>query len=126
MPVDYAIHAERQLVHSRAWGDVTDAELLDHQRRLALDPAFDSEFSQMLDFLGVTGVKAITADGIRDVAQRQLYGPRSRRAIVAAHPVIFGLARMFASYRDVARAEEQIRVFKRLEEAWTWLGISPV
>jgi hypothetical protein len=126
MPADYTIDTERQLVHSRAWGAVTNADLFDHQRRLALDPRFHRDCSQLLDFLGVTNYDAVTADGVRDVAQRHLYGPHSRRAIAAPDPASFGLARMFQTYRDMAGGEEQIRVFRSLRDAWEWLGLSPI
>ena len=126
MPADYEIDVERQLVHSRAWGHVTDTDLLEHQRRLALDPRFHSDFSQLWDLLGVTNYDAVTADGLKQGAKLHLYGPRSRRAIVATDLGSFGMARMFEAYRDIAGGKEQIRVFRRLEEAWAWLGISPI
>jgi hypothetical protein len=124
MPADYTIDAERQLVYSRGWGDLTDADLLDHQRRLALDPRFHPGFSQLIDFLDVTSAGAVTAEGVVEVAKRHLYGPNSRRALVATDLATFGLARMFEAYRDIAGGEEQINVFKRLDDAWAWLGIS--
>jgi len=125
MPVDYTIDAERQLVYSRAWGEVTDAELLDHQGRLALDPRFNADFSQLLDFVGVTSHGGLTASGIRAIAQRHLYGPHSRRAIATPDATGYGLARMFETYRDIAGGEEQIRVFTSLDDAWKWLGMAP-
>jgi hypothetical protein len=125
MPADYTIDVKRQLVHSRAWGHVTDTDLLEHQRRLALDPRFHPDFSQLWDLLAVTNHDAVTVNGVRDVAQRHLFGPHSRRAIVAADLGSFGMARMFEAHRDIAGGEEEIRVFRRLEEAWAWLGMSP-
>jgi hypothetical protein len=124
MPASYTIDAERQLVYSRGWGDVTDADLLDHQQRLALDPCFQPHFYQLMDFLGVTSA-AVTANGVRAVAQRHLYGPHSRRAIVASDLTSFGLARMFETFRDTAGGKEHIMVFRKLEDAWAWLGLSP-
>jgi hypothetical protein len=125
MPADYTIDAARQFVYSRGWGVLTDEDLLDHQQRLALDPRFHSHFCQLIDFLGVTSVDAVTANGVRAVARRHLYGPGARRAIVAPDLALFGLARMFESHRDAGGGEEQIRVFKSLGDAWAWLGRSP-
>jgi hypothetical protein len=125
MPSDYAIDAQRQLVYSRAWGGLTDADLFDHQRRLGLDPRFHPDFSQLLDFLGVTSSKGVTANGVKEVARRHLFGPHSRRALVASDPSTFGLARMFETYREIFGSEEQLKVFRSLEDAWAWLGISP-
>jgi hypothetical protein len=125
MPADYLIDAERQLVYSRGWGDLTDADLLDHQRRLALDPRFHPDLSQLLDFLGVTSSKGVTANAVKEGARRHLFGPHSRRALVASDPSTFGMARMFETYREISGSEEQIKVFRSLEDAWAWLGISP-
>jgi hypothetical protein len=99
----HVIDVERQLVYSRGWGDVTDADLLDHQQRLAQNPRFHSDCSQLWDFLG----------------------PSSRRAIVVQGSASFGLARLFENYRDLAGGKDQIRVFMSLESARAWLGISP-
>ena len=125
MPWDYVIFADKRLVYSRGWGDVTDADVLDHQRRLAEDPQFRNDFSQLIDFLGANSLKALTFDGIRKAAQRHVFGPGSRRAIVVSDAASFGLARMFKSYRDIAGGEEQVNVFRSLEDAWAWLGMSP-
>jgi len=84
MPWDYVIFADKRLVYSRGWGDVTDADVLDHQRRLAEDPQFRNDFSQLIDFLGANSLKALTFDGIRKAAQRHVFGPGSRRAIVVS------------------------------------------
>jgi hypothetical protein len=123
MPTNYGIDVEQQLVFSRASGDVTDAELFNHQSQLARDPLFHRDFSQLADFLGVTSSTGVTAKGIMRLAQEHLYGPSSRRAFVASDPASFGLARMFETYRDISQGEEQIRVFKNLKDARLWLGI---
>jgi hypothetical protein len=122
MPCDYAIDAERQRVWSRAWGDVTDADLLDHQRRLAQDPTFHRHFSQLIDFRAARSLQAVTPAGIRIAAKRHLFGQHSRRAIVTMDPLTFGLARMFQAYREIARGEEEIHVFRNMDDALVWLG----
>jgi hypothetical protein len=123
VPSDYVIDAEHRLVRSRLWGEVTDADLLDHQRRLAADPRFSSDFSQLIDSRDVTSAKEVTAFGIQNVARRHLYGPQSRRAIVANRPDVFGLGRMFEGYARASGSEETIRVFWILEDALAWLEV---
>jgi hypothetical protein len=123
MPSDYVIDTEYRLVRSRLWGDATDADLFDHQRRLAEDPQFSSDFSQLIDSRDVTSAKDITAFGVRSIARRRLYGPRSRRAIVAPKPNVFGLGRMFESYCKTSGGKEAIRVFWILADALEWLEV---
>jgi hypothetical protein len=123
MPSDYVIDIEYRLVRSRLWGEATDADLFDHQRRLAEDPQFNSDYSQLIDVRDVTSAKDITAFGVRSVAQRHLYGPRARRAIVASRPDVYGLGRMFASYCQTPDGEGAIRVFWTLADALAWLEV---
>jgi hypothetical protein len=123
MPSDYVIDAEHGLVRSRVWGAAADAELFDHQRRLAADPRFNSDFSQLIDSRDVTSTEGLTGSGIESVALRHLYGPRSRRAIVVSRPDTFGIARMFESYREISGGEEAIHVFWNLADALAWLEI---
>ena len=123
MPSDYVIDAEYRLVRSRLWGGVTDADLFDHQRRLAADPKFSSDYSQLIDCRDVTSAKEVTAFGIQNVAQRHLYDPHSRRAIVANRPDVFGLGRMFEGYSRGSGSDDTIRVFWVLEDALAWLEV---
>ena len=49
MPAEYRIDVERGLVLSRAWGVLTDHELLEHQRTLGADPDFYPALNQIFD-----------------------------------------------------------------------------
>jgi hypothetical protein len=125
MPSDYVIDTEHRLVRSRLWGVATDADLFNHQRKLARDPQFNSDFSQLVDAREVTSTKGLTGRGIENVARRHLYGPHSRRAIVVARPDTFGVARMFESYSEIAGAKEAICLFWNLADALAWLEVPP-
>jgi hypothetical protein len=102
---------------------VTDADLLDHQRLLAEDPKFNSDFSQLIDCRDVTSAKQVTAFGIQNAARRHPYGQNSRRAIVATRPDVLGLGRMIESYSQASGGEEAIRVFWILADALAWLEV---
>ena len=79
MPADYLIDRAIGVVFSRAWGVLTDADLLEHQRRLGLDPEFNPSWNQLFDFHEVTDVQ-VTAAGIRTLAERNLFRTGSHRA----------------------------------------------
>jgi hypothetical protein len=53
MPWNYRIDEERRLVITTAWDRLTVAEVVDHQRKLLNDPAFQRDFFQFLDFADV-------------------------------------------------------------------------
>jgi hypothetical protein len=117
----YQIDVARQLVISTASGVVTAEEILNHQRQLQNDPAFEPQFSQLVDLTPATKT-AIHAADVRLFAARTIFGPQSRRAFVAGGPVAFGLARMFELMRDKS-GDQGIRVFQSHDEALRWLNI---
>jgi hypothetical protein len=121
MPWSYAIDAERRLVLTRAWGELTGAEILEHQQQLSTDPQHDPSFSQLLDFTEVTTLDHVSAEAIRIASKLHLFGPGSRRALVIFGTVGYGLARMFETYRSLAGGREQIRIFTDLQDARAWL-----
>jgi hypothetical protein len=62
----------------------------------------------------------IDADGVRRLAQRSIFSPQSRRAIIMTSDAAYGLARMFEILREAA-GEHGIRVFRNLDEALDWI-----
>jgi hypothetical protein len=119
MPAFYKIDKERRLVLSSGAGTFTLADALGHQEKLAGDPDFDPSFSQLMDFSHITGFD-IDADGVRRLAQRSIFSPHSRRAIIMKSEAAYGLARMFEILREAA-GEHGIHVFRNLDEALDWI-----
>ena len=120
MPVLYTIDLERRLVSSSASGDVTASEVLDHQNRLMSDPDFDPTFRQIIDFSETKSV-SVSSDDIRRLAARNFFAHGSRRCIVAPTAEIFGLARMFQTFRELSGGEEEMQIFKDRKDALHWL-----
>jgi hypothetical protein len=108
-------------VLTRAWGDLTGDEILEHQARLLKDPRHDQSFSQLLDFTAVVTLNQVSTAAIRKASRTHLFGPNSRRALVMNGAAGYGLARMFATYRELAGGTEQIRIFNEMSDALTWL-----
>lgn len=123
MPAEYLIDRSIGVVFSRAWGVLTDADLLDHQRRLGQDPEFDPSLNQLFDFHEVTVVE-VTGIGIRTLAERNLFRAGACRAFTVRPGAValFGLMRMFqiltSEYPDELRVH-----FGDVREAQQWLGI---
>ncbi len=120
MPHSYVIDRERRLVVTTGWGEFTLETVLEHQSALSKDPAFDPSLSQLLDLSKVTKV-TIKSGEIRTAAARGIFAAGSRRAIVVPSPELFGLARMFATYRELYGGGEDLQVFTDKEEALHWL-----
>ncbi len=124
MPGYYTIDRERRLVISTATGDFTDSDLVGHEKVLRKDTAFDPSFDQLADFTGVTKVE-ITSAGLKTAAELHIFSAESRRAIVVASNEIFGLARMFQTFRDLSGGRERMEIFRNRDEALRWLGHPP-
>ncbi len=121
MPAAYCIDPDRRIVFSRAWGVLTDDDLMDHQFRLRSDPAFRPDFNQLFDFLGVTDAQ-ITPEGVRQLARRNAFGHQARRAFVVLSPLMYGMMRMFEILTSDDPDELRVQV-NNIQSAYAWLGI---
>jgi len=115
MPFYYKIDKESRLVMSTGSSVLTVADSLAHQDELLKDPDFDPTFSQLMDLTHVTKLEH-TSEDVRRVAQRSVFSPNSRRAILVTADVAFGVAREFEMLRETL-GETGIRVFRELDDA---------
>jgi hypothetical protein len=123
MPYNYRVDIERGLVITTAWGAVTGAEALEHQRKLLNDPAFERDFFQFIDVADVTEIHIDRAT-VAQLARIDVFSAKSRRAFFAPSLLAFGMSRMFIAFRQESGGQEQMSVFSDRKEALQWLGIS--
>ena len=119
MPAYFRIDKDRRLVMSTLSGVFTLADGLGHQEKLLKDLDFDPNFSQLLDCIHVTKLE-LGPEDVRRLAQRSIFSPDSRRAILVSNDMVFGFARMFVMFREAA-GEKGIRIFRDLDEALYWV-----
>jgi len=122
MPAEFTIYPQWGVVMSRGSGVFTHADFLDHMSRLLADPKFNPDFNQIVDCRAIAKME-LTSDQIADLAGKSIFGVRSRRAFVVSHEVQYGLARMFATYREI-KAGQEVMVFQEMPAALSWLGLS--
>lgn len=118
MPISYEIHAERSLVICHVSGVLSGEELLDHYRTLQDEP-LGPEYQQLAHLGDLIDVSASPLE-LKEAAAMQVFEPGSKRAIVAPDDLAYGMARIFAAYG--ALADQNISVFRSLEQAEQWLG----
>jgi hypothetical protein len=121
MPVSYVIDVEQRLVRSRAWGVLSDEDLITHYRAIAADPLFEPTFSQLGDLRDVTGV-SLNATTIRSESTLLVFDRAARRALVASSDLAFGISRMYAQQAEAA--PQNIQVFRDMREAERWLALT--
>src|SRR5260221_12834333 len=119
MPTSYKIDQARRLVLSEGSGLLPMPDLLAHQDNPAGDPDFSADYSQLYDLTQVTDVE-VTPNDLRRLAQRSVFLPNARRAVLVSSDVVFGLSRMFEMFRE-SLGETGIRVFRDHAEATAWV-----
>ena len=120
MPCHFFINPSERLVRATVSGAVTREDLHELRKRLMADPAFAPDLSVLIDVSDATS-EALAAADIQQLAHASTFARGARRAFVAPHPTMFGLARMIASYRDGNMGSEETAVFKHLADAEEWL-----
>ena len=95
MPVVLKIDPHRKVVHSTFYGRITDADLLGQRSRIAADPDFNPQFSDIVDFSDVTD-PAITEAAIAALAANPtLFSSSAIHIVVAPEGVMFQLGSKF-------------------------------
>lgn len=122
MPIRYVIDKERRTVFTTLYGTLTLKEGLDHHYRLGVDPDFDPSFNELMDG-GTLESISLNSSGIFELSGSCPFGPESKRAMYSTdRKLYYGLARMFQTLAGGRHGD--IKVFKQLDEALDWLGVS--
>jgi hypothetical protein len=122
MPFDYYIDTSHRLVATMVKGILTPFELLRHQDRVKDDPEFDPTFWQLHDVRNAdfTEVQPSCVEALAELAVPKR---GTRRAIVVGTAQAHELAQLFEGL--LAGTGEQIRIFRDLDAARTWLELPP-
>jgi NAD(P)-dependent dehydrogenase (short-subunit alcohol dehydrogenase family) len=124
MTIHYRIDASINRITTRAFGEVTIDEALQHFGELKADSSYEPGLDVLLDLIDCTTL--LDADQIRTAAARVTADLSTfrfgRLAMVVASEALFGTLRMFHSFSESAFLETQI--FRDRDEALQWLGES--
>jgi len=117
--VQYTIDKDRRLVIAIAPSVVGFEDVLVHMKEVAADPDFDPTYSHFIDFSAVKKMK-LNGEQVRELAKRDIFDSRAKRAAFAPQLVVYGLARMYALYRE-GFGGQKLRVFRNRNAALAWL-----
>lgn len=123
MSIRYRIVEAEALVVTTFAGRVTDAELLEHDRLIAADPAVPRGHRELVDLRAVTSVD-VSPEGLAALVERDARRPEiaeTRLAIVAPRDLAFGFGRAYQARSLASRPE--VEVFRTAEAAAAWLGV---
>ena len=121
MPADFFIDTRLGVVFTKATGHLSWSDVANHMDRLAKHPDFRPEFKQLADFRQVTTV-ALSHDELRRLAKVPVFDARAQRAFVVSGDLQFGIARTFATYRELAD-EVGVTIFRDMAQALAWLSL---
>jgi hypothetical protein len=116
----YLVDTSRSLVLSKAFGTLTDDDLLGHVRALRADATFHNRMFQIADFRDVVKI-AISSVGVRKLGALNPFGEGARRAVVVTTDFAYGMARMYEMIREPS--DDELEIFRTLEKAVEWLGL---
>lgn len=124
MPIKYSIDENLGVVFTTASEVLTEAELLEHKRKVISDPKFRPGFVELSDARSISDL-AISASGLeRFVAQDESDSERLKGyklAIVVSGALEFGMGVM---YEVMSRQNNKdVRIFRDMGLARDWLQI---
>lgn len=105
-------------------GEIDDAQLFDAYKKLMAADDYDPTLHHLAD------MRAVEKFGVTSAGLRQLVGSfinlnklglRTKLAIVTAKDDVYGMARMYQTFRS--NAPQDPRVFRDIKEAETWLAL---
>jgi hypothetical protein len=118
LPLTLRIDTAKRRVYAAGTGVLTVGDLFAAQTRLAADPSFDPNFSQLADFTETDRVEISTGEVVA-FAQRTVFSRSARRATVLHAPELIGLARMFGLIAGLSG--DAMAIFSHREVAEDWL-----
>jgi hypothetical protein len=132
LPIEMRVDRAAGVRYSTAFGVVTGREFFDTYATMAGAPDNDPTLNHLADFSNVSSfdvspeVLQRTAEAIAaridGALAKATVGPKV--AAVAPSDAVFGLLRMYQSYRELQRSPVRFRVCRTMEEAREWLGLT--
>ena len=118
MPLGFHIDTDRRVTFVRGWGTVTDADVRAHATALRDDPRFDPTWPVLGDGREIGDLR-VTGGFLRHY--QSPFDGSTKRALVVASDVVFGMARM---YGFLATDDDQaVAVMRSMASAVEWLGL---
>lgn len=128
MPITFSIDSRRRMVWATASGLLTDRDVLAYQMA-AWEQADTVGFDEVVDLTAVTQLEMVSPEKLAELARRASQSDSaqnpSKLAIVGTTDLHFGVGRMYQTHRSLVPGNKEVRVFRKREEALTWLGQAP-
>jgi hypothetical protein len=119
MPAHYVIDLENRIVLTIFRGILTLEDVMKQRERLNHDPAFNPEFSEVVDFNAVSEFEMDYA-AFGSILEVDPFSITSKHALVVdSLNSVYGVAGM---YRVMRSYEIRVKIFKTIQETVKWLA----
>ena len=116
---EYSIDVERRLVSVKFGSSITAGTIEAYTAALRVDPAFQPEFSELIDLCGVKRLKIEAEDALKLADYVDPFSKTAKRAFVAHSGAQVHAARMHQLLCD-----SNIRIFESVDAAMAWIAAS--
>ena len=126
MPYSYNIDMEVGCVFVKAWGKISNQELIDYLNQIYNEPILPKPFKKLVDLCDVTDYVVSYDDAEKSHDALSHYNEKlknGRIAIAAPSDITYGVSRMLGSINsDIVNTQ----TFRDINEAFEFLNILPL
>lgn len=125
MSIEYDIIVDKKLVRAKGSGVITGTDVLRHLDALALDDRYKAPMKKLVDYRTIDSIR-ISLEEAYSIAQKKVkHASRfagERCAFVSPMDATYGSSRMHQALVDGVGLKTA--VFRRIEDALQWLGVT--
>jgi hypothetical protein len=120
MPIHQVVLKSCNLLYVRFEGSVTTEEIYAGRKAASDNSDFHLNLRQLVD-LRNGSMELVSSANLSTIGASTIFNKSVKRAFVVARDVDYGLLRMYGVFAE--HHQQQIRIFRSLEEACEWLDI---
>jgi hypothetical protein len=124
MAAEYTYDEEKNFLHTRFYGVLTDEDLKWQAEAVTSDPRIRPGTREIVDLTGIEDIKASPESLKLIVATDRSHRDKlagMRTAIVAPTDLLYGYSRMYEIFAELGESPVTIEVFRTIDEAREWL-----
>jgi hypothetical protein len=126
MALRYEINEAKKLVYAIGTGVVSFSELMNHMEEISQDPRYQAPMRKLVDYRDIKSIE-LSMDESEIFAKKKAsldsVFAGEKCAVVSPSDIGFGMARIHDSLLDKENPNIDFVVFRKFEDALTWLGV---
>ncbi len=124
MAFDYWVDEDHNILTEHWVGTFKEDQIIDFHKDLNTQPVWKAGRSILINLSGITSIE-LSEEGVQNITtcytDRQIKTDNGKIALVSENDMMYGFGRMFYSMMDKLDRKPRLRLFRDLEEAYSWL-----